>query len=216
MKTFVLTGSIACLLLLSTKHVYALSEEEELGLSYGDEAFISIATGRSKPITKAPAVATIITAKQIAESGARTIDEVLETVPGLHVSYSSTRLSPIYSIRGIHTDKNPQVLMLLNGVAMTQLYFGDRGPRSSLPVQAISRIEIIRGPGSAVYGADAFAGVINVITKSADDYDGFEIGARVAELDANDIWLSYGGESDRGIMTALNIQVVTPVMMIES
>lgn len=210
MKSFVLTGSMASLLLLlSAQHAYALSEEEELGLSYGDEAFISIATGRSKPITKAPAVATIITAEQIRSSGARTIDEVLETVPGLHVSRSSTRLDPIYSIRGIHTDRNPQVLMLLNGVALTQLYFGDRGFASSLPVNAISRIEIIRGPGSAIYGADAFAGVINVITKSAEEYDGMEVGFRVADFNTRDAWLSYGSEYDNGMQVAFSLQLST-------
>ncbi len=207
MRLFVLTrAAVPLMLLFCVQQASALSEEEELGLSYGDEAFISIATGRSKPITKAPAVATIITAKQIQESGARTIDEVLETVPGLHVSASSTRLSPIYSIRGIHTDRNPQVLMLLNGVAMTQLYFGDRGPVSSMPVNAISRIEIIRGPGSAIYGADAFAGVINIITKSAEEYDGFETGFRIADFDTTDVWLSYGANYDNGYKTAFNLQ----------
>jgi iron complex outermembrane receptor protein len=184
-------------------------ELEELDLSYGDAAFISIATGRSKPINKAPAVATIITAQQIQEIGARTIDEVLESVPGLHVSASSTRLSPIYSIRGIHTDRNPQVLMLLNGVPMTQLYFGDRGPVSSMPVNAISRIEIIRGPSSAIYGADAFAGVINVITKSADDYDGSEAGVRIGEFGTRDLWISNGMELESGLKTAFSLQYMS-------
>jgi iron complex outermembrane receptor protein len=184
-------------------------ELEELDLSYGDAAFISIATGRSKPINKAPAVATIITAQQIQEIGARTIDEVLESVPGLHVSDSSTRLSPIYSIRGIHTDRNPQVLMLLNGIPMTQLYFGDRGFASSMPVNAISRIEIIRGPGSAIYGADAFAGVINVITKSADDYDGSEAGVRIGDFGTRDLWVSNGMEHENGLKTAFSLQYLS-------
>ncbi len=182
---------------------------EELGLSYGDAAFISIATGRSQPITKAPAVATVITSKEIEQTGARTIDEVLESVPGLHVSYSSTRLSPIYSMRGIHTDRNPQVLMLLNGSKINQLYFGDRGPVSSLPVKAISRIEIIRGPGSAIYGADAFAGVINIITKTANDYNGHEVGGRLGEFGTRDIWYSHGGIQENGIETALSLQYTT-------
>jgi iron complex outermembrane receptor protein len=189
--------------------LYAQSDDEleELGMSYGSESFISIATGRSKPINKAPAVASVITAEQIEAMGARTIDEVLETVSGLHVSDSSTRLSPLYSIRGIHTDKNPQVLMLMDGVALTQLYFGDRGPVSSLPVNAIDRIEIIRGPGSAVYGADAFSGVINIITKTADDYDGVKVGGRLAEFGTRDFWMAYGGYNPDGVSTAINIQL---------
>jgi len=201
--------AVLSVLFLFHQIAYSQVDDEELeglDLSYGDAAFISIATGRSKPINKAPAVATIITATQIQESGARTIDEVLESVPGLHVSDSSTRLTPIYSMRGIHTNRNPQVLMLLDGVPMTQLYFGDRGPVSSMPVQAISRIEIIRGPGSAIYGADAFAGVINVITKTADDYDGTEIGMRVGDFGTRDIWLSNGVELDNGLKASYTIQ----------
>ena len=91
---FLLKPTMLSILLLNYQTAVAQIDEEleELDLSYGDAAFISIATGRSKPITKAPAVATVITAKQMVESGARTIDEVLETVPGLHVSDSSTRL----------------------------------------------------------------------------------------------------------------------------
>ena len=189
--------TIFCTLFISPQS-FAQSEEEEFELAYGDESFISIATGRSQLISKAPAVASIITAEQIERSGARTLDDVLETVPGIHVSSSSTRLSPIYSIRGISTDRNPQVLVLLNGVATTNLYFGDRGPVSSMPVRAISRVEIIRGPGSAVYGADAFAGVINIITKTAEEYDGLTVGGRVAEYNTKEAWLSYGksGEID--------------------
>jgi outer membrane receptor for ferrienterochelin and colicins len=193
--------------LVISPQLFGQSEEDELELAYGDDSFISIATGRSKLITKAPAVASIITAKQIERSGARTIDEVLESVPGLHVSSSSTRLSPVYSIRGIATDKNPQVLVLVNGVATTNLYFGDRGPVSSMPVHAVSRVEIIRGPGSAVYGADAFAGVINIITKKAEDYDGLTIGARIGDFNQRDAWVSFG--KTEGVDIAFSLQMAT-------
>src|SRR5690606_34032683 len=95
--------------------------------------------------------------------------------PGVHVSRSSFQYAPRYFIRGISSTYNPQTLMLVNGVPMTNLFVGDRGERlpnqHSIPVKMIERIEVIRGPSSALYGADAFAGVINVITKSADDID---------------------------------------------
>lgn len=164
--------------------------EEDLSLSYGDEEFISIATGQKQLISKAPAVATVITRQDIDVMGASSLDEVLESVPGLHVSLSSIRFTPVYQIRGIATDINSQVLMLVNGVPITQLYFGDRGVRSSLPVSDIARVEVIRGPGSAVYGADAFAGVINVITKSADS-KAFEAGARFASFNTQMGWFAY-------------------------
>lgn len=137
---------------------------------------VSVATGTPKPLTTAPAVTSVITARELQAMGAQDIGEALETVPGLHVSNGSFQYGPRYFIRGIASSYNPQTLVLVNGLPMTSLFVGDRGERLpaaySLPVKLVKRIEIIRGPGSALYGADAFAGVINIITKGPDDIDG--------------------------------------------
>ena len=143
------------------------SPEEELSEIYGGEDFVRIATGVAQPVSKAPAVASIITAEEIRAMGATDVDEILETVPGLHVTRSALGYNPIYVFRGMYSAFNPQVLMLINGIPVTNLYFGDRSQAwGGMPVEAISRIEVVRGPGSAVYGADAFAGVINNIEKT--------------------------------------------------
>lgn len=174
---------------------YDEDEEEALIELYGDEEFISIATGSVQPISRAPAVATVITAKDIKEIGATDIDEALETVPGLHVSRRAQGYLPLYTFRGIHTNENPQVLMLVNGISINNLFVGDRNQAwGGFPVESISRIEVIRGPGSAVYGADAFAGVINIITKEASEIDGLEVGSRLGSFDTKDAWALYGGE----------------------
>jgi outer membrane receptor protein involved in Fe transport len=192
---FLVRGIAPLIVMLAAFEIAAETlDEEDLAFTYGGEEFLSIATGRQQPVSKAPAVATVITADEIREMGASNLDQVLESVPGLHVSLSSIRFSPLYSIRGIHTDSNPQVLMLVNGVPLTQVFFGDRGPNSTLPVASIERVEIIRGPGSAVYGADAFAGVINVITKSAADIDGTEGGVRIGSFNTQELWLLHGGK----------------------
>lgn len=187
-----------------------LNDLDEVGMEelYGDEEFVSIATGSSKPIYKAPAVASVITAGQIKAMGARTLDEALETVPGLHVVPSSlNRLNSIYSIRGIHTGDNPQVLMLMNGIPFPLLNNGGRPNFFRLPVSAISRIEVMRGPGSAVYGADAFSGVINIITKGADEINGTEAGARYGSFKSRDLWLQHGSHyGELGVMFSLEWQ----------
>jgi iron complex outermembrane receptor protein len=157
---------------------------------------ISIATGGEQSLARAPAVATVITAKDIEAMGAQNLDQVLEMVPGLHVSLSSIRFNPIYMIRGIYTDRNPHVLMLINGVPMTQLWQGDRGIHSTLPVSDISRVEVIRGPGSAVYGADAFAGVINLITKSASEKQGLSIEAMAGSFETYGASVLYGSKDN--------------------
>ena len=150
----------------------------ELLLFYDWEE-ITLATGTSTPIRTAPAVASVITAADIERRGATTLDEALEAVPGLHIVPSGLdRLSTIYSIRGIHTRLNPQVLLLVNGIPYNSPYNGTRWPLFRMPVAMISRIEVVRGPGSAVHGADAFAGTINVITKDGQEVDGTKTGLR--------------------------------------
>ncbi|MBK9426070.1 MAG: TonB-dependent receptor [Gammaproteobacteria bacterium] len=167
--------------------------EEELTELYGSEEFVRIATGVAQPVSKAPAVATVITADDIKKMGATDIDEALETVPGLHVARSPIGYNPIYVFRGISSDFNPQVLMLVNGIPLTNLYTGDRNQVwGGMPVEAISRIEVVRGPGSAVYGADAFAGVINIITKTPAEMNGLAMGARAGSFDSQAGWLQYG------------------------
>ena len=171
-----------------------LSDEEVLLQVYGDEELITIATGKTQPVAKAPAVTTIITAKDIKAMGATDLDEILETVPGLHVARSNIGYNPIYTIRGIFSDFNPQVLVLMNGIPITNLFVGDRNQTwGGMPVEAIARVEVIRGPGSAVYGADAFAGVINIITKNSRDIDGTEVGGRYGSFDTWDAWAMHGG-----------------------
>lgn len=171
------------------------SDEEDLALAYGDKSFVTIATGSRVPIRKAPAVTSVITAEDIAAMGATDLDEVLETVPGFHVSRSTGAHALIYVVRGIHSNFNPQLLMLTNGVPVTTVFSGDRGNVwGGLPLENIARIEIIRGPGSAVFGADAYAGVVNIITKTAADIEGTEVGARGGSFDTADAWVLHGGK----------------------
>lgn len=171
------------------------SEEEDLALIYGDKSTVSIATGRQQPISRAPSVATVITSRDIEAMGATDLDQALESVPGLHVSMSNVALNPFYNFRGIATKYNPQVLMLVNGIPITNVFAGDRGKIwGGMPLENVARIEVIRGPGSALYGADAFAGVINVITKTAADINGTEYGARAGSFNTRDAWLQHGGK----------------------
>lgn len=172
-----------------------LSEEEELAMAFGDKSFVSIATGSKVPVARAPSVATVITAEDIRAMGAADLDEVLETVPGLHVSRSPVANSPIYIFRGVRGAlTNPQVLLLIDGVPQTSSYTGDRGVQwGGLPVENIARIEVIRGPGSALYGAEAYAGVISIQTHRAGEFQGGQIGARAGSFDSAGGWWLQGG-----------------------
>ena len=133
---------------------------------------VTIATGTPKPIFQSAAVTSVITAEQIKSMGATELHEVLETVPGVHASLQENNYDYNYSMRGIRNTENSQVLMLLNGTRITTPFRGTLMTGTELPIEAIQQVEVIRGPGSALYGADAFAGVINIITKKAKDIDG--------------------------------------------
>lgn len=172
-----------------------ISEEEELAMVYGDKATVSIATGSKQDLRRAPAVASVITAEDIAAMGAKDLDEALETVPGMHVSRNAIAYAPLNIIRGIYSTNNPQTLMLLNGIPTTTMFTGGKGNVwGGLPLENVARIEIIRGPGSALYGADAYAGVINIITKTAADTPGTQVGVRAGSFNTWDTWVQHGGK----------------------
>lgn len=189
------TVGLCTSVLAQTTMQVAASDEEELAQAFGDKATISIATGSQQPLRRAPAVATVITAEDIAAMGATDLDDVLESVPGIRVGHSVQVYSPLYVIRGIYSEYNAQTLMLQNGVPMTTLLVGNRGNVwFGLPIDNIARIEVIRGPGAALYGADAYSGVINIITKTAADTPGTEFGLRGGAFNTWSAWSQHGGK----------------------
>ncbi len=173
---------LSCQTTVTAQDLSALSLEELMSLQ------VSIATGTPKSLARAPAVASVITAEELEAMGVQDIDEALELVPGLHVSQGTFFYASRYFIRGITSNQNPHTLLLINGVPQTSLFTGDRPEqllgRSGFPAKMVERIEIIRGPGSAVYGADAFAGVINIITKAPEDLDGGEASLGYGSFDS--------------------------------
>lgn len=171
----------------------------------------SIASGTQTPLDKAAAIATVITEDDITAMGATSIDQVLETVPGLHITRSSQTYYPKYIIRGITSTFNPQTLMLINGIPITSLFTGDRGHISGgeMPIKSIARIEVIRGPGSALYGADAFSGVINIVTKQSDDIKSTKTGARAGSFGTQAVWLEHGGSYHNNIKVGFTLEAET-------
>lgn len=124
---------------------------------------ILMAGGRIRTIQDAPMIVTVITADEIRRGGFRTLEEIMETIPGWEVAKrEGHRLSSIVDRGQVHS-----FLYLLNAVPNYPLlqnsphdleYFVD--------LQQIDRIEIVTGPGGVLWGASAFLGVINIITRS--------------------------------------------------
>jgi outer membrane receptor for ferrienterochelin and colicin len=183
------------LLVFSATLSHASEEVEDyFSLSPAELAAIpvTIASGTPRPNFKSAGSTSVITEEQIKTMGATELHEILETVPGIHASLQPITYDYNYSVRGIANKTNAQMLILLNGTRITSPFQGSTASSLDLPIAAIQRVEVIRGPGSAVYGADAFAGVINVITKKANDIDGTQLGVRTGNWDSQSGWGQNG------------------------
>ncbi len=156
---------------------------------------VKVASGVKQDASNAPAITTVITDQDIEAMGARTLTEVLESVPNLHISYDFFNYAPMYVMRGVYSNFNPQILIMINGLPIKDLHSGNPNTRGiNFPVHSVQRIEIIRGPGSALYGADALAGAINIIIKTAEELKETEIGARTGSFDTHGGWVVHGSK----------------------
>ncbi len=169
---------------------------------------IQITTGTPLALAKAPAVASVISAADIKAMGALTIDDALVTVPGLYVAMSPLdRLNPNYTFRGIYAGQNAQVMFMLNGHRIYGgLYAAGISKLARMNVNHISKIEIVRGPGSAIYGADAYSGVINIITKTASEMHGLNGGVRIGSQNTKNAWIQYGTSFENNWDLAFNLE----------
>lgn len=122
------------------------------------------ATKTSHPASEAPGVMTIITAQDIQESGARTLADLLKRIPGVQVADNRANVLMVW-IRGVTTTYNERVLLLIDGVPKRDATLSEWAPDERLDLQNVTRIEVIRGPGSALHGGNAFGGVISIYTK---------------------------------------------------
>lgn len=122
-----------------------------------------------------PAAIYVITHKQIMESGARTIPDLLRMVPGVQVSQEQSDQWAV-GIRGFDSPFSAGLLVLIDGRSVyTPLFEGVYWDVQDLPLDNIARIEIIRGPGGTIWGPNAVNGVINIITRAAGDTQGVRV-----------------------------------------
>ncbi|SEO38051.1 TonB-dependent Receptor Plug Domain [Paracoccus alcaliphilus] len=133
-----------------------------------DEILVTSASSIATSVQDAPASITVIDQEKIQASGARDVRDVLRTVPGLNLTRGNDGNSNV-SFRGL---ANSRTLTLIDGKRINGRNTFSRhyqGDLQIVPVDAIERIEIVRGPMSTLYGSDAMGGVINIITKKATD-----------------------------------------------
>ena len=154
------------------------TEKKELLLFYEEKDLVT-ATKRPTSLRKAPAIATIITADEIRNMGARNLLDVLKMVPGLGVSINEFG-SMMIEVRGIRTLLSEKILVMIDGHSLNRNMNGSSvlyNMAGTLPVEDIRQVEVVRGPGSALYGNSAFVATINIITRNAEEINGLELKA---------------------------------------
>jgi iron complex outermembrane receptor protein len=161
------------------------------------EEQVVTASARSSSETKAPASLTIIGEDEIRMSGAATIPEILRRVPGIDVAEMDPSDTNI-SFRGFNRRVANKVLVLLDGRSVYQDFLGGTfWPVVDVAVPDIARIEVIRGPASALYGANAFAGVVNIITRTGEEVSGVRAFMQAGTHNTVQGGITMGGKSGR-------------------
>ena len=145
-------------------------------------------------LARAAASIAIISSSDIRRSGARTLPEALRLAPNLQVARVDARNYAI-TARGFNSPFENKLLVLIDGRSVySPLFSGVFWDAQDLVMDDIERIEVISGPGSTIWGANAVNGVINVITKSAKDTQGARA-AVVAGADERAATARYGASA---------------------
>lgn len=150
------------------------------------------ATKHSQTLQDAPAIASVITADEIRQMGARDLTDVLHRIPGMGIAKDVYGMKEI-EVRGIKTPFSENVKLLIDGHSVNSNLNGTSGwTFNQVSVDSIKKIEIVRGPGSALYGSNAFSAVINIVTKDAGDIDGVVISGGVGSYASRKFNLQAG------------------------
>ena len=168
---------------------------ELIELSIEDLVKVKVTSVSKKPqkILEAPAAIFVITQEDIRRSGAVSIPEVLRMVPGLEVAKIDSNKWAVTS-RGFNGRFANKLLVLIDGrTVYTPLFSGVYWDMKDTLLNDIDRIEIIRGPGAALWGANAVNGVINIITKEAKDTHGTMVIAGTGTEEQGFGAIRYGG-----------------------
>ncbi len=163
----------------------ALSVDETMLMFVGEPlAVVTAASRHPESPASAPAVVNIVDRKEIAEHGYQTLAELLADQPGFFMAPGPEGTVPY--LRGIPDG----LLILYDGVPLTMEVAKNLHPIDrELSLNGIKRVEIIRGPGSVLWGPDAFAGIINVVPLCGRDLGG---GKLVGIAGSDDLWGGYG------------------------
>ena len=154
-------------------------------------------TRRPRPLSTAPSTTTIITAEEIRRSTATTLPDLLRIVPGLDVFRISASDAQV-TARGLNTRIAHRMQVFIDGRSVYEDFL-NLVSWHELPIslKEIERIEIVKSPTSALFGSNAFSGVIHIITKSPKELEGTQISETAGNAGTNITTVLHGGVWDK-------------------
>ena len=159
-----------CLLASSYAPAFgAMEEENEL---LGEIPVVMVASQQVESMNETPVITNVVTAEEIRRMGARTLNDVLLTIPGFsHIQDHNEYFS---AERGIYASAQQKVLVLRDGQRLNNRSYSEANFDYSINLDNVKRIEILRGPGGSLYGDVALTAVVNIVTKDGKDIGGME------------------------------------------
>ena len=154
---------------ISNDSLYQMSIEELMGID------VSTVTKFQRDINTLPDFVTVVNSEQIKHMGARTIEDVLKIVPGFNSTINQFGLKE-FEIRGFSSTNSATIKFLIDGISINNNVFGEATRVfDDMSLDGVERVEIIRGPGSAIHGSNAMLSVINIITDKSTNKDELNI-----------------------------------------
>lgn len=186
-----LTAAVAALVAsnsIASDNYFDLSLEQLL-----EVRVVSLAK-KDQSIAQATAAIYVVTSEDIQRSGVTTIPDALRMVPGVQVARADSNSWAI-SIRGFNSTLANKLLVLIDGRSIYNPVFGGTlWEADELMLEDVERIEVIRGPGGTIWGANAVNGVINIITKHSRDTQGAFVSALYGNEEQGTVSLRQGGQ----------------------
>jgi iron complex outermembrane receptor protein len=196
---------MAGLLVSMATHAATPSPVEET-LLFQEIPAVFGASKYEQKVSEAPSSITLVSAEDIRRYGYRTLTDILRSVRGFYTTYD--RNYSYVGVRGFGrpTDYNNRLLVMVDGHRMNDSVFDGAyiGTEFVVDVDNIDRVEVIRGPGSALYGTNALFAVVNVITRRGRDLNGTEASAELMSYGTTKGLVSYGKRLDGGTEVLLS------------
>jgi len=154
---------------LELKQLLNLSVEQLLNVK------VVTASGFLQNASQAPSTITVITARQIQERGYEQLEDALRDVPGIDMVHINGYAPTLIYFRGMYGAENLRALLMIDGIAENNILGSNDMAGPAYNLHDVERIEIIWGPMSSLYGANAFGGVINIISKKGGQIKGVRV-----------------------------------------